>query len=94
MFLLQDKLVRKNFNIVKEANGTNKIVKKVFPHIPVSDSLEIRFYYAGKGSTGIPVRGTYGPLVSAISVQSGKSSFAESSHPHSFSGFLFVPTVK
>ncbi|KNA11371.1 hypothetical protein SOVF_135830 isoform A [Spinacia oleracea] len=67
---IQDKLVRKNFNIVKEANGTNKIVKKVFPHIPVSDSLEIRFYYAGKGSTGIPVRGTYGPLVSAISVQS------------------------
>ena len=25
----------------------------------------------GKGSTGIPVRGTYGPLISAVSVESG-----------------------
>ncbi|XP_021772461.1 probable LRR receptor-like serine/threonine-protein kinase At1g07650 isoform X2 [Chenopodium quinoa] len=67
---IQDKLVHKNFDIVKEANGTSKVVKKVYQHIPVSDSVEIRFYYAGKGSTGIPLRGTYGPLISAISVKS------------------------
>lgn len=66
---IQDKLVHKDFNIVKEANGTNKVLKKVFQHIPVNDFIEIRFYYAGKGSTGIPVRGTYGPLISAISVE-------------------------
>ncbi|KAE9454992.1 hypothetical protein C3L33_13106, partial [Rhododendron williamsianum] len=28
----------------------------------------IRFYWAGKGTTGLPVRGVYGPLISAISV--------------------------
>lgn len=71
IFLLQDKLVLKDFNIVKEANGINKVVKKVFQHILVNDTIEIRFYYAGKGSTGIPVRGTYGPLISAVSVESG-----------------------
>ncbi|CAO2842290.1 unnamed protein product [Amaranthus hypochondriacus] len=67
---IQDKLVLKDFNIVKEANGINKVVKKVFQHILVNDTIEIRFYYAGKGSTGIPVRGTYGPLISAVSVES------------------------
>ncbi|XP_074269799.1 putative LRR receptor-like serine/threonine-protein kinase At1g07650 [Silene latifolia] len=67
---IQEKLVHKNFDIVKEANGSNKAVVKVYPHIPVSGSIEIRFYYAGKGSTGIPVRGVYGPLISAISVES------------------------
>ncbi|XP_057247291.1 probable LRR receptor-like serine/threonine-protein kinase At1g07650 isoform X4 [Beta vulgaris subsp. vulgaris] len=67
---IQDKLVHKNFNILEETNKTNTVVKKVFQHIPVNDIIEICFYYAGKGSTGIPVRGTYGPLISAISVKS------------------------
>ena len=30
--------------------------------------LEIRFYWAGKGTTRFPRRGVYGPLVSAIDV--------------------------
>lgn len=34
--------------------------------------LEIRFYFAGKGTTRIPDRGVYGPLISAISVKSGE----------------------
>ncbi|KAH9618208.1 hypothetical protein KSS87_010874 [Heliosperma pusillum] len=67
---IQEKLVHKNFDIVKEANGANKVVVKVYQHIPVSGSIEIRFYYAGKGSTAIPERGVYGPLISAISVES------------------------
>jgi hypothetical protein len=33
-----------------------------------SNTLEIRFYWAGKGTTAIPVDGVYGPLISAISV--------------------------
>ncbi|XP_074269797.1 putative LRR receptor-like serine/threonine-protein kinase At1g07650 isoform X2 [Silene latifolia] len=67
---IQEKLVHKNFDIVKEAKGANKVAVKVYQHIPVSGSIEIRFYYAGKGSTKIPERGTYGPLISAISVES------------------------
>jgi hypothetical protein len=34
--------------------------------------LEIRFYFAGKGTTRIPDRGVYGPIISAIPVFSGK----------------------
>ncbi|RXH84058.1 hypothetical protein DVH24_026957 [Malus domestica] len=33
-----------------------------------NNTLEIRFYWAGRGTTGIPFRGVYGPLISAISV--------------------------
>ncbi|KAL9232207.1 hypothetical protein vseg_007343 [Gypsophila vaccaria] len=67
---IQDRLVQKNFDIVKEANGSNKALLKIYQHIPVSGSIEIRLYFAGKGSTAIPLRGTYGPLISAISVES------------------------
>uniref|UniRef100_A0A803LN53 non-specific serine/threonine protein kinase n=1 Tax=Chenopodium quinoa TaxID=63459 RepID=A0A803LN53_CHEQI len=68
---IQEKLYFKDFDIVKEANGTHKAFKKVFSNISVTNStIEIRFYYAGKGSTQIPVKGHYGPLISAISVES------------------------
>ncbi|XP_048492453.1 probable leucine-rich repeat receptor-like serine/threonine-protein kinase At3g14840 isoform X2 [Beta vulgaris subsp. vulgaris] len=67
---IQEKLVVKDFNIEKAANGTNKAFTMSFPHIFVTNYVEIRFYYAGKGSWQIPVRGNYGPLISAISVQS------------------------
>lgn len=36
--------------------------------------LEIRFYWAGKGTTRFPRRGVYGPLVSAIDVDPCKLS--------------------
>lgn len=67
---IQEKLVYKDFDIRKEASATSKVVKKIFQHVAVNDAIEIRFYYAGKGSTAIPVRGVYGPLISAISVES------------------------
>lgn len=38
-------------------------------NVSVTDNiLEIRFYWAGKGTTRFPTRGVYGPLVSAIDV--------------------------
>ncbi|GAB2287576.1 hypothetical protein Dimus_021948, partial [Dionaea muscipula] len=67
---IQEKLVLKDFDVRKEANGSDKALTKTFTSIPVNDTIQIRFYYAGKGSTGVPVRGMYGPLVSAISVVS------------------------
>ncbi|GAB2212903.1 hypothetical protein Drorol1_Dr00020905, partial [Drosera rotundifolia] len=66
---IQEKLVLKDFDVRKEANGSNKAVSKTFLHIPVNGTIQIRFYFAGKGSTAVPVRGNYGPLVSAISVE-------------------------
>lgn len=52
---------------MEEANGTGKPVTKQF-NVDVTDNmLEIRLYWAGKGTTSIPKKGTYGPLISAIS---------------------------
>ncbi|RWR96285.1 putative leucine-rich repeat receptor-like serine/threonine-protein kinase isoform X1 [Cinnamomum micranthum f. kanehirae] len=65
---IQGKLVLKDFNIEDEAGGTHRAVVKNFTAIVATNTLEIRFYWAGKGTQSIPYRGTYGPLISAISV--------------------------
>ncbi|EOA29787.1 hypothetical protein CARUB_v10012882mg [Capsella rubella] len=65
---VQGKLVAKDFNIVDEANGVGKAVVKKFPVSITNGQLEIRLQWAGKGTQAIPVRGVYGPLISAISV--------------------------
>ncbi|RWR96288.1 Protein kinase domain-containing protein [Cinnamomum micranthum f. kanehirae] len=67
---IQGKLVLKDFNIENEAGGTHRAVVKNFTAIVTTNTLEICFYWAGKGTQSIPVRGTYGPLISAISVDS------------------------
>ncbi|MCL7026655.1 hypothetical protein MKW94_003253 [Papaver nudicaule] len=65
---IQGKLKLKDFDIVKAAGGARKAVIKPFNESVTSNTLEIRFYWAGKGSQRIPREGIYGPLVSAISV--------------------------
>ncbi|CAH2034364.1 unnamed protein product [Thlaspi arvense] len=66
---VQGKLFLSDFNIKEEANGTLKPVVKELKAVNVSDHvLEIRLYWAGKGTTLIPSRGNYGPLISAISL--------------------------
>ncbi|XP_077251081.1 putative LRR receptor-like serine/threonine-protein kinase At1g07650 isoform X3 [Tasmannia lanceolata] len=65
---IQGKLVLKDFNIKDEAGGSNKVLVKNFTANVSSNNLEIRFYWGGKGTTSIPDRGNYGPLISAISV--------------------------
>jgi hypothetical protein len=65
---LQGELVWKDFNIVKEAGGVGKAVIRNFTAAVTNGTLEIRFYWAGKGTTAIPKDGVYGPLISAISV--------------------------
>ncbi|XP_058209730.1 probable leucine-rich repeat receptor-like serine/threonine-protein kinase At3g14840 isoform X11 [Rhododendron vialii] len=66
---IQGKLVDKDFNIVDAAGGIGKGIKKPYAANVTDDgTLEIRLYWAGKGTTGLPVRGVYGPLISAISV--------------------------
>ncbi|KAI3860661.1 hypothetical protein MKW92_053892, partial [Papaver armeniacum] len=65
---IQGKLKLKDFDIVKEAGGVRQAVIKTFSASVTSNSLEIRFYWAGKGTQRIPEAGYYGPLVSAISV--------------------------
>lgn len=65
---VQEKLVHKDFNIEDAAHGVQTPVVKQLNASVTNNMLEIRFYWAGKGTTRIPNRGNYGPLVSAISV--------------------------
>ena len=63
----------KDFNIVEEAGGVGKAVIKTFTTVVTSNTLEVRFNWAGKGTREILESGTYGPLISAISVNPSKS---------------------
>ncbi|XP_075496889.1 putative LRR receptor-like serine/threonine-protein kinase RFK1 isoform X3 [Primulina tabacum] len=67
---IQGKLVWENFNIEDEAHGAQKPVIRNFNATVEDGTLEIRFYWASKGTIRIPNRGDYGPLISAISVNS------------------------
>ncbi|KAM4101017.1 hypothetical protein ACJW30_05G111900 [Castanea mollissima] len=70
---IQEKLALKDFNIENEAQGLDKAVIKNFTAVVTNKVLMIRFHWAGKGTTAAPKRGIYGPLVSAISVESDHS---------------------
>jgi len=71
--LSQGRITHKNFNIENETNVAEKPLVLPIHNISITNNvLEIRFYWAGKGTTRIPDVGVYGPLVSAISVISGE----------------------
>ncbi|KAH6788742.1 hypothetical protein C2S51_003748 [Perilla frutescens var. frutescens] len=65
---IQGNLVKKDYNIANAAGGVYKPIVESFPAVVTDHTLEIRFYWAGKGTTVIPQRAVYGPLISAISV--------------------------
>ncbi|KAK1422754.1 hypothetical protein QVD17_18040 [Tagetes erecta] len=65
---IQGRRVRRDFNIEDEAGGVLRPVVVPFNASVTDNILEIRFYWAGKGTTRFPKRGVYGPLVSAIDV--------------------------
>ncbi|XP_039170382.1 probable LRR receptor-like serine/threonine-protein kinase At1g53430 [Eucalyptus grandis] len=68
---IQGNQVLKDFNIVEEAGGVGKGIYRDFDNIYVNGgTLEIHLYWSGKGTTAIPDRGVYGPLISAIAVTS------------------------
>ena len=60
-----------DFNIVQAAQGVDKVVVREFKAVVRNKTLDIRFHWAGKGTTAAPEGGTYGPLISAISVKAG-----------------------
>jgi len=74
--MLQEELVQKDFNIVEEAGGIGKAIIKHFTAVVSGNTLEIRLYWAGKGTTSLPFRSVYGPLISAISVEPSELLFA------------------
>lgn len=72
---MQRKLEVKDFNIAEEAKGVGNVVIKTFPVEITDGKLEIRLYWAGKGTTVIPTEDVYGPLISAISVDPSKQCY-------------------
>nr|XP_048330579.1 probable LRR receptor-like serine/threonine-protein kinase At1g56140 [Ziziphus jujuba var. spinosa] len=68
---IQGKLVLKDFDIKKEAGGiSTRAVNKEFTAQAVSENyLEVHLFWAGKGTCCIPLQGTYGPSISAISAK-------------------------
>ncbi|XP_072086011.1 probable LRR receptor-like serine/threonine-protein kinase RFK1 isoform X8 [Arachis hypogaea] len=68
---VQDGLVLKDFNIEEKAHGAQKPYIATIPNVSVTDNiLEIRLYYAGKGTERVPYPAAYGPLISAFSIVS------------------------
>ncbi|KAJ6298990.1 hypothetical protein OIU76_020041 [Salix suchowensis] len=67
---IQDKVVLKDFNIVKEAQGVDKVYIHNSTVLVTDRALEIRLHWAGKGTTTSPKIGIYGPLISAIDIES------------------------
>ncbi|CAN6561143.1 unnamed protein product [Malus baccata var. baccata] len=65
----RDIQVLPDFNIMDYASVFGNAVSQSFTADVTNHTLKIRLYWAGKGTTGIPVRGVYGPLISAISVE-------------------------
>ncbi|KAK9937794.1 hypothetical protein M0R45_014563 [Rubus argutus] len=65
---IQGNLVLPDFNIMEAAGGAGKGIFKDFNASVNGSTLEIHLYWRGKGTTAIPVRGVYGPLISAITV--------------------------
>ncbi|KAJ0081114.1 hypothetical protein Patl1_11676 [Pistacia atlantica] len=65
---IQGTLQLKDFDISKEAGGERKAITKKFNANVSENYLEIHLFWAGKGTCCIPDQGSYGPLVSALSV--------------------------
>ncbi|XP_027770006.1 probable LRR receptor-like serine/threonine-protein kinase At1g07650 [Solanum pennellii] len=59
----------KDFDIRTAAGGVDEAWTRKFNASVEDGILEVRFQYAGKGTTAVPRRGSYGPLVSAISFE-------------------------
>ncbi|XP_022717347.1 probable LRR receptor-like serine/threonine-protein kinase At1g53440 isoform X1 [Durio zibethinus] len=65
---IQGQVVLKDFNIMEEAGGVGRGITREFNFDVNGSTLEIHLYWRGKGTTAIPDRGVYGPLISAITV--------------------------
>ncbi|CAI0441073.1 unnamed protein product [Linum tenue] len=66
---IQGEVVRPDFDIITEAGGVGRGITEVFDNVTVEgNTLEIHLFWSGKGTTAIPDRGVYGPLISGISI--------------------------
>lgn len=69
--MLQGELVKRDFNIRQVAGGSYMAHQETFRATVSNGVLEIHLFYAGKGTCCLPQPGnwSFGPLVSALSVE-------------------------
>ncbi|KAG6500490.1 hypothetical protein ZIOFF_040335 [Zingiber officinale] len=66
---IQDDLKERDFDIRKQAGGRSIVaVSKEYTVLVTDNFLEIHFFWSGKGTCCLPTQGSYGPLISSISV--------------------------
>uniref|UniRef100_A0A0E0DNZ5 non-specific serine/threonine protein kinase n=1 Tax=Oryza meridionalis TaxID=40149 RepID=A0A0E0DNZ5_9ORYZ len=66
---VQGALKEKNFDIRKTAGGKSfTAINRTYTATVLKNFLEIHLFWAGKGTSGIPTQGYYGPMISALSV--------------------------
>ncbi|KAJ0017049.1 hypothetical protein Pint_11492 [Pistacia integerrima] len=65
---IQGTLRSKGFDISKKAGGDRRAITEKFNAMVTENYLEIQLFWAGKGTCCIPTGGSYGPLISALSV--------------------------
>ncbi|GLU14118.1 hypothetical protein SLE2022_307060 [Rubroshorea leprosula] len=65
---IQGTIVLKDFDISKEAGGADRAINKNFTATVTENYLEIHLFWAGKGTSSIPLDGYHGPSISAINV--------------------------
>ncbi|KAK7400199.1 hypothetical protein VNO78_11399 [Psophocarpus tetragonolobus] len=68
---VQETLFWKDFNIEDQTHAAQKpLILPIYNVNVAHNILEIRFYWAGKGTRRTPFSGVYGPLISAFSIVS------------------------
>ncbi|XP_031249225.1 probable LRR receptor-like serine/threonine-protein kinase At1g56140 [Pistacia vera] len=65
---IQGTLWSKDFDISKKAGGDRRATTEKFNAMVTENYLEIHLFWAGKGTCCIPTGGSYGPLISGLSV--------------------------
>ncbi|XP_033128670.1 probable LRR receptor-like serine/threonine-protein kinase At1g56140 [Brassica rapa] len=67
---IQGRLVEKDFDIRRTAGGnTIQAVQRKYKTNVSENYLEIHLFWAGKGTAGVPIMGTYGPLITSVSAK-------------------------
>ncbi|CAH2065726.1 unnamed protein product [Thlaspi arvense] len=67
---VQGRLVEKDFDIRRTAGDTTvQAVQREYKANVSENYLEIHLFWAGKGSFSVPILGTFGPLISAVSAK-------------------------
>ncbi|GER37572.1 leucine-rich repeat receptor-like protein kinase [Striga asiatica] len=89
---IQGNLVQRDFDIRREAGGgfDLRTVTRDYRARVLENYLEIHLFWAGKGTCCVPAQGTYGPLISAISVTPGMQ---RDYNVLKINQLYFVPTV-